>query len=1012
MTNILRKADDGLGRAYSFVSKTRKRAFFTGLMIYTLMFTGYFLFFLLPTIIETRSLLASDGISQYYPFLLEFRRNLITFFDTLSKGSPTFPMMNFMHSYGSTTIMTIGDFLPALPYYVFVSLVSEEGVPTFYGMGTVLLAYISGISFLYMCHYFRRDSIVSGFFSLFYVFCINMFFTALYNQQFLYMYIAFPLLIAGIDKVISKKGFIQFLLTVAWLSLGGLPFLVYTIPFVVLFAMIRVHYVYKENYFKNLGIGFIKGFSLVILGIGIAGFFFIPGIIDLLGSARTIGSGTSLSEMLTPSPALVADYLVRREGGQTGICTAVLPLIVYFIVNSKSKKEYQVYLSVMLVLVAMPVIYYGLNGFQYDLCRWGFIPSALLAYIGISTMQELGNTDKKQAITFTVVLTIYFTLIVIQCLEAAALFISAVLILTAITPLYKLICKLGSRIARLYAEHKAVRLAVPFLGFAVFMAVTFGVISNGVFFPVPTSIACASTLVAVWLYYRFGCKRITSALLSISIIVTSVFFFLPQKHPIVPIDDMKNDFTIINNVLKEHTADNVFGRISMVNDTGRMMKQNDDQESDDEDADDSIDPEIPFPAETASGTENNGSDSAENGQGAGQYYEFETDPQRNISLRYSIPNVYIFQSVINGNLMNLMYRAGIDNSSFLSKVNMEDFGGNIALQCLFGINCELSTESFDYLYDTGDPVVLETNLKNKYYLYFNKYAYPVGVTYSDVIGADEFHSFNTAEYPFAMMNTVYLDGSPLSESAPPSGKEYAHRVDITHEKVSRGVTTYGIECFDNNITVNEDVSDCFLFLTLEGVECKASEVYAHQYPIILMDDGRRVASLINNQLNDWPWIVYSDKYNIPLGHYDDTVKTFSFISPIAYTDMYLTAVPASEFKAAYEKCTQETLENIELAPNTLTGDITVTGDKVLSVNMLYDVGWKAYVDDVETKIYKSNDIFLGIPLTDGTHKIRLVYTYPHFALAMTVTAISIVITVALALIVYGKRKKKKEQTAG
>ncbi len=1004
MTNVLRKADDGIVKLYGFATRTKKKAFFTGIVIYTLMFAGEFFLTLLPTIIDQGSLMASDGISQYYPFLLDFRNSLLTFFDNLSKGEFSFPFVNFNYSYGAAPLPSPGDFLPYLPYYVFVALIPESWVAAFYGFGTVLLLYISGISFIYMCSYFEKNTMIAGFFSFFYVFCINTFFTSMYNQHFMCMYIAFPLLIAGIDKIISKKGFMMFVLTTAWLSMSGIPYIVYTIPFVVLFAIIRVRYVYKDHYFKNLGICFVKGFSSFILGIGIAGIIFVPGFIDFMTSNRSVVSGgLSLSTLLTPSLDYLSDWLVNWIPGQVGVATSVLPFILFFTISDKSSQQHKLYMFIMSVLVSLPLIYYGLNGFQYTLCRWGFIPAALLCYLGVSTVQDFINSDKKHTILFTVAGLVYFGLILLKYRKAAALFMVVLCIINLITPLKRFLSGLWDKFTVFYKQHRAAHLAIPFLVFILFMLILFSIASNGLQPEVVVIVSFVAAIVFIWCYYKTGLKGLTSLCLVIALSVSTYFYLSYQVYVSVPVTDIKTELNELKSMVAGHTKDDSFRRISLYRSPSPLASIVD--EMNDEESDEIALKEKEKALAEAAAKSDSQNDEPTTASGKAQYYAFESDPQTNLGLRYNFPDSLVFQSILNKSLVGVLKRAGVDSASATSKVDTTGFSDNYALYSLFGLSafCYDNKEELPVFGCEDNYDVIHVSDKDLY-VYYSKYAYPTGVTYSNVISADEFYSLNTAEYPHAMMEAVYLNGSPLSANAAPSGKKYARRVNITHEKESRGTTSYGIECFNNTITIDEDVSDCLLYVTFEGVSVIANEVYSMQSVELNIDDKYVAYGNCENENNVWPWSLTNDRYNIPIGYHENGIKKITFISPFAYQDVYVTAVPREQFIAAYEACTEETLDNIQLSTNTLSGDITVSSDKVLSIDILYSQGWKAYVDGTETPVYAANDLFLGIPLTAGSHKIRIEYTYPNSGLGFAVTVVSLFITVGAVIIVSRKKK--------
>ncbi len=69
--------------------------------------------------------------------------------------------------------------------------------------------------------------------------------------------------------------------------------------------------------------------------------------------------------------------------------------------------------------------------------------------------------------------------------------------------------------------------------------------------------------------------------------------------------------------------------------------------------------------------------------------------------------------------------------------------------------------------------------------------------------------------------------------------------------------------------------------------------------------------------------------------------------------------------------------------------------QMLCVAVPYSRGWSAYVDGAHVKIYRMNDMFMGIELKKGAHHIEFCYfTYGLKAgIGITLTAILIILFV-------------------
>lgn len=72
----------------------------------------------------------------------------------------------------------------------------------------------------------------------------------------------------------------------------------------------------------------------------------------------------------------------------------------------------------------------------------------------------------------------------------------------------------------------------------------------------------------------------------------------------------------------------------------------------------------------------------------------------------------------------------------------------------------------------------------------------------------------------------------------------------------------------------------------------------------------------------------------------------------------------------------------------LEGTINQEEDGYFIFTIPYDEGFKAFVDDVEVNIEKVNDSFIGFPITEGEHSIRLEFEAPYFDLGKGITLVT------------------------
>ena len=106
--------------------------------------------------------------------------------------------------------------------------------------------------------------------------------------------------------------------------------------------------------------------------------------------------------------------------------------------------------------------------------------------------------------------------------------------------------------------------------------------------------------------------------------------------------------------------------------------------------------------------------------------------------------------------------------------------------------------------------------------------------------------------------------------------------------------------------------------------------------------------------------------------------TFANTGIYTYDKLRVVSQPVKGIEEKTAKLGQETLENVVMETNEITGNITVSKKKALVLSVPYSRGFTAYVDGKETKLQKANTMFMALELEAGTSmQIRLTYCTPY-----------------------------------
>ena len=118
---------------------------------------------------------------------------------------------------------------------------------------------------------------------------------------------------------------------------------------------------------------------------------------------------------------------------------------------------------------------------------------------------------------------------------------------------------------------------------------------------------------------------------------------------------------------------------------------------------------------------------------------------------------------------------------------------------------------------------------------------------------------------------------------------------------------------------------------------------------------------------------------------------FKEIGTYTFDDIKIIAQPMDGYEEKASERTQDTLQNLNIDYNVISGNITLTQSKLLCLSMPYANGWTAYVDGEKAELLKVNGMYCGLMLDPGEHNIELRYQTPGLKYGLVISIISIVI---------------------
>ena len=330
----------------------------------------------------------------------------------------------------------------------------------------------------------------------------------------------------------------------------------------------------------------------------------------------------------------------------------------------------------------------------------------------------------------------------------------------------------------------------------------------------------------------------------------------------------------------------------------------------------------------------------------------------------------------------------------------------------------------------------------KYLAYGDDHALPLGYTYDSYITREQYEKMTAAEKQQAMLQGVVLEDSTLPETD----------VKFNDKQISYKVTAEkGCKIKDGKITVTKEnakvklsfhgLSNSETYLVTENIDYegispremisdkKWEKMTRYEQNQVLYENSKwrywkesqQATIKVNGKFPGKTIRIFTDKYNAYSGKhnficntgYSKTGKssvTLTFENTGVYTldDLKIICQPMTGINEQSDKLAEETLTDLKIRTNEITGNISLSEKKALLIAIPYNEGFTAYVDGEKTEIKQANTMYMALELDKGNHEIRLVYCTPYLRAGLGLTCIGILCYICVVL---RNRKDKKKKIA-
>ncbi len=396
----------------SYKKADKKKRLWMYIGIYTLFFAIAFLLAYSPILLGGKTFVnAADGRGQHLPILVYVGRTLRHFIINLATGDISFQLFDLSMRSGDDVIGFLHSSSGTDPLLLLSVFVPTRYSEYLYAFLAVFRVYLAGLSFSYMCFYFKKRALHTLIGSMVYCFSGYAFSCSMIHPYFDNPLVFLPLLIAGLDKIIKKERPYLFILAVFYTALCSYYHLYMVTVMLLIYGACRFFDIYKTDRLKEFLLAVKRGAAAYALGIGSCAMVFLPSALVFLNASRsTYHNFWNYSWKHTLWLFL---QLICPPGSWDSMAfaaiTAFALLLLFF---SKRRRTLK---ALMFGALAFLTLSWGgmlMNGFQYPSNRWTFGVALIAAYVVVEMLPELLNMSRKQQIVCLAILIIYTTVVI------------------------------------------------------------------------------------------------------------------------------------------------------------------------------------------------------------------------------------------------------------------------------------------------------------------------------------------------------------------------------------------------------------------------------------------------------------------------------------------------------------------------------------------------------------------------------------------------------------------------
>ncbi len=364
---------------------------------------------------------------------------------------------------------------------------------------------------------------------------------------------------------------------------------------------------------------------------------------------------------------------------------------------------------------------------------------------------------------------------------------------------------------------------------------------------------------------------------------------------------------------------------------------------------------------------------------------------RVVNTNYYLPSIY--SSVENKNYFN-----------FVNNMMGSEMSERIATAILPSKNIMFNTYmGTKYIMTNTNPSVGYEKVYDN--IYVNENVYPIGYASSNIINKATYDALSYPDNIYALLTNIVVDDDSNNVGIFDSKvlKENLN-LDVTDKnvKIKSDDNYYTINSNDNgyiNLNLNKTFQNKILFISFD---MSYSEYCSVGDTSITINDVKNTLScreyIYHNKNNNFTYVISSNEditsLNVKFTKGKYVISNINIYS-LDYEYITSSVGGVDEFKINKEMTSGDTI----------IGEINVNENSYFKLSIPYDKGFNVYLDGEKIEYEKVDNAFIGFPIHEGNHIIKVSYASPYLLIGLILSMIGDMIFLP---IIYADKGKKED----